>query len=415
MSNTTRRTRIVAIGLAAVATVGFTLAVAGAGAAATAEPIPSNEYPASSEYTDSNEAYAGSHVAFETESNAVTNYEVAGEGVFESVEVESQSEYDGQAGAGADVTLDLLVDLEGAAVQLGAQSETRAEVAVESGATVSAQDRDRAILTVTAEDESQYVQASVDGEATAESDGDAVVIEGDERTGALVVAGDGEVTVNEEGDVVAELEQDATLVFRSSEERDEDDRAQEELIAEGSATVEAYAEQRADEQVSDGVNYAQDVAVETSAEAENELEVTVERTTDEGTILIATVEEETVGTLEDLEVTVDGEAAVEASSYSELEGGIGEEPRYMVVTEGGAEASADVLIAIDGFSERQATISGDEEAADDADHDGADDTDDADDTADDGVGMDDDELPGFGVAIAVLATLLAAVTHRLRS
>jgi len=57
---------------------------------------------------------------------------------------------------------------------------------------------------------------------------------------------------------------------------------------------------------------------------------------------------------DDLAVTVDGEAAAEASSYSELAGGIGsDESRYMVTQSSDASATADVLVAVNHFGARR--------------------------------------------------------------
>ncbi|SEW12942.1 hypothetical protein [Natrinema salifodinae] len=384
--------RITAVVLAVLVTVA-TLPVAAVGAGASAAS-PSQQSDGSADAG----AYAGTHVAFETSNDALVDYRVDGEQVFENVSVVSQSDHHSRAGLGADVALDAVVNLSGLGLELGAQSETRAEIETEGSASMAAHDSERGILTVDAGDEARYVEVDLADNVSAEADaehGDRVVVDSGERTGAFVVAGDGEVAVNENGDVTADLGNDATLVFRSyaDGERDESAEEQERLIADGTATAEIYAEERAGERVVDVATYGQDIAIDAAEESQERLEMTVERAHGEGTVVIASVSEAAVDgaeSAEDLAVTVDGEAAAEASSYSELEGGIGEEPRYMVTQSSDASATADVLVAIDHFSEREVAVQ-----SADGDADG------------------DDSVPGFGAGAALVA-LLTGTAARLR-
>ncbi|MFP8957316.1 hypothetical protein ACLI4Y_11340 [Natrialbaceae archaeon A-CW3] len=380
------RSAVATVILAALLTVSL-VGAAGVGASTTAE---------SAETTSSSEAYAGTHLAFEASGNAVTDYTVDGETLFSSVTVDSQSEVDG--GADAAIDLGAVVDISGAGLSIGAQSQTATQIEAESGATLSAHDNERGHLVVNAGSESQVVEAQVDGNAQASAEGDdRVVVESDTRNGVFLVVGDGEVTVNEEGDVVASLESESTLVFRSYADGERDDQAKddEQLIADGSAAAEVYVDVRDGEAVADTVSYGEETAVEARQEGEQQVEVIVDRAISEGTIVLTTVEEEAVGTLENLEVRVDGEAAVEASSQSELESAIGgDESAYMVSQHAEAEAKATVYVAFNHFSERTASIG----AADDAD------------STDDGVA---DGLPGFG-ALAALLGLGAGVGARLR-
>ncbi|ADB62078.1 hypothetical protein Htur_3213 [Haloterrigena turkmenica DSM 5511] len=391
--------RIAAVALAALVTMAtLSVAVVG-GAAGAAQPSESHAMTAKDATADG-EAYAGTHVAFETSSNAIVDYRVDDETVFENVTVASQSDHQSRTEAGADARLSAVVDLSGLGLSLDAQSETRADVATDGSASLSAHDTERGILTVNAGEDAQYVELNLSEEsnATASDEGDRVLVETENRTGALVVAGDGEVAVNDNGDVTADLGSESTLVFRSYEsgERDENAEEQERLIAEGTATAEVYADAVDGERVVDVATYGHDTAVETGAEAEERLEMSVERAESEGKIVIVSVSEaalEAVGSAEDLAVTVDGEAAAEVSSYSELEGGIGEDPRYMVTSSSDAEAAADVLVAIDHFSERDVAI----QSADDVEH-----------------GDDGDSMPGFGAGAALIAALIG-VGARVRS
>ena len=386
--------RITAIAFAVLLTTA-TLSAAAVGGAAGAGPQETSQ-----SMTADSDAYAGTHVAFETSNAAVTNYSVGGETVFKNVSVDSQSEHESDTGIGSSSGLSAVTNVSGLGLQLDVQTDTRAEIATEGSASMSAHDTERGILTIDAGGESQYVEVALaeESNATAESDSEAVVVKSENRSGAFVVAGDGEVDVNDEGDVTAELGSDSTLVFRSYDdgERDEAAKEQEGLIANGTATAEVYADQQDGEQVADVATYGEDIAVETQAESEDRLEMTAERAQSEGTVIIATVSEAAVAGAEsadDLEVTVDGEAAAEASSYSELEGAIGgDQSRYMVTQSGEADASADVLVAINHFSERDVAVQS-------ASADG---------------GALGDTVPGFGVGVSVV-TLVSAAAARVRS
>jgi len=351
--------------------------------------------------TQSAEAFAGAHVSFQTEGNALTNYTVDGQTVAENVTVESASAYEGRLGLGADVRLSAVTNLAGASTSLSAETETSATVETGGSAELRAHDSEHGQLVVDAGGESQYVQANLSEDAETEQHGESrlTVETADGGEATYLVVGDGEVTANEEGDVAASLSGDAQLVVRTYDEsRDESDERIEQYVANGTATAEAYVTERSGEVVNSTVAYGQETSVEASQTAENEVTVTVDRAESEGKILVTSVSEAAVGSVEDLNVTVDGEAAAEVESYSELEGAIGNEPRYMVVGEGSADADATVLVGIDHFSERRVTMSGDGSS------DGG--------SGDDG--SSDDGSPGFGVLAGLTALLSAAGIARRR-
>lgn len=370
------------------------------------------------------EAYAGAHVAFDVEDDAIANYRVGGEETFSSVAVQSQREATAGGELGAQTDLETMTTLEGAGLSLASQTEasaevqTSAEVRAESGATLSAHDTERGTLVVESGDDAQYVQAELAAGTTASDEGERVHVHADDHEGVFLVVGDGEVTVNSEGDVVADLGSESTLVFRSyaDGERDENAAYEESLIADGNAAVEVHVEERDGEAVGEAVTYGEETSAEVSREAQHRVDVTVDRATHEGTVVITTVSEETVGNLEDLEVRIDGEAAVEASSRSELEGAIGsDESRYTVVQRSEASAEATVYIAVNHFSERTASIDGGDDSGGSDDADSSDDetTDSDEANEDDGAGeTDGDSLPGFGVGVAVVAISIAAVLAR---
>lgn len=356
------------------------------------------------------EAYAGTHVSFEADGNGVSDYRVDGDLFAENVAVESQNSYESHADVGAAIELSAVTNIQGSTTSLGAQTETRATIDVDGSAEMRSHDNDHGHLIVDAGGEDQYVEVQLGDNADTEQHSESrltVEVE-DDREGTFIVAGEGEVTTNEEGDVIADLDGDSQLVLRTyAEDRNEDDEQTEEYIADGTATAEAHVMERDGEIVHDGIEYGQETSVEAQQSAENEVEIVVERTTNEGTVLVTSVDDEAVGSVDDIEVYVDGEASVQAESYSELEGAIGsDETTYKVVSETAIDADANVLVGINHFSERTVSMSGDDV-----------DEEDADDGADDETGAgdgEDDSVPGFGIGVALVALLSVAVLGRRR-
>ncbi|SEP15806.1 hypothetical protein SAMN04487948_11761 [Halogranum amylolyticum] len=188
--------------------------------------------------TQQGEAYAGTHIEFETASSAIVDYSVNGETILQSVKVQSQSNAQSQGDVRAGVGLSALTELSGAELSLNSQTEVSATVTAESGATMQAHDNSRGILVVRSGDNSQYVTVNVSRSSQAESENDqrVVVTTEDGTKVTFIVVGDGEVTVNEQGNVSANHGSDGTLVFRSYPEgRDDNDQKQEQLISEGKA------------------------------------------------------------------------------------------------------------------------------------------------------------------------------------
>ncbi|GAB3677354.1 hypothetical protein GCM10028856_36540 [Halopiger thermotolerans] len=435
--------------LVAASTIGLAAGVGAAGAATTDSGTESST-------TAEGKAYAGTHVDFAVDGDAIANYTIDGEEAFSSVAVQSQSDADATAGLGADVSLEAMTDLRGAGLSLAAKTETNARVQADSGATLSAHDNRRGSLVVRSGGESQYVQAELGADAKAEQDGDKVRVETGSREGVFLVVGDGNVTVNEEGDVTAELASDAALTFRSYEdgERDESAEYEESLIADGKAAAEVHVEDRDGETATSAVAYGEQISANVTQAAESEVQMTVERAHSQGTVVITTVSEEAVGSLEDINVTVDGEAAVEADSKSELEAATqnADSSKYMVAQQAEANGEATVYIAFNHFSERTATIDGSgsddggsnttddgtDSSTDDSTDDGSNtsnetdgETDSDDGTTDDGTDSSDgettdsesgsdggesggDSLPGFGVGVATVALSIAGLLARLQ-
>jgi PGF-CTERM protein len=356
------------------------------------------------------EAYAGSYVEFETTNDAIVDYSVNGNTVFQSVKVQSQSTAENQGSVRAGVGLSAVTDITGAALSLDSQTEVSATVTAESGATMEAHDNSRGILVVRSGGDSQYVTVNVSSSSQAENEGDQrVVVSSDDGTqGTFIVVGDGEVTVNEQGNVSADLESDDKLVFRSySEGRSEEDEQEEQLISDGQAAAEVYvmeSSEQGSEFAADVVQYSEDTTVEVTQQSEGTVRMTADRSQDQGKIIITSVSEQAINSVEDLQVTVDGEAAAEASSYSDLESAIGSDSsKFLVRQQSSAQASADVLVAVNQFSTREITMS---EDGDDSDGSGTDGTDGSD--GDGGQETTGADGPGFGPIAALIALVAVA-------
>ena len=362
------------------------------------------------------ESYAGTHVEFRTTGSSVADYAVGGDVLVENVSVQSASEARNQAGVGLDAGLESTTDFRGTGLQLASSASASATVEVESGAEMQAHDNSRGILQVRASDGAQVVTADLGNgsEASAEGDnGKRVVVSNDDGSqGTFIVVGDGEVVVDQHGDVTAEVAQGGQLVYRQyQEERSDSDAQAERMIENGTATAEVYVQAGQNESESaaeDGQNttvqtikYGQDTTVEVAERSRNRLNMTVERSQSQGKVVLATLSDAAFDNAQDVQVTVDGQAATQADSYGAVEQSAqeGDEPRYYVEQSSSAEATTDVAIGIDHFSARNVVLSS---------ADGSQQTDDG--SNDDGSGDTDADGAGFGVlgAIAALAAALIA-------
>ncbi|PSP54960.1 hypothetical protein BRC82_08185 [Halobacteriales archaeon QS_1_67_19] len=382
--------------------------------------------PAATQQT-SGETYSGTHVSFEVSNSAITDYAVDNETVLDSVKVQSQSDVEngGLVDVGAEVSA--VTRIEGAGLNVGAKTNTEASVRAENGANVTAHDNGNGILVVESGDQSDYVVANLSSgaNATAESDSQVEVTTDDGTNGTFIVVGEGNVTVNDDGNVTAHLGENGRLAFRAYPEgKDDGDDEQEQLIADGKAKAEAHVMADGEQTVVDTVSYGRNTTVETAETAENEVRLAVNRTTHEGTVLVTSVSESALNATENLTVTVAGEAAVEAATYSQLESAIGsDQSRYVVESAGEASASADVLVAVNHFSERTVAMqsdAADAETTTESSDDGSNEQTTADDeTADGGeeteAGEDNSgDTPGFTAVTAVVALVAIGLFARFR-
>lgn len=358
--------------------------------------------------TQEGEAYAGTHVEFETASNAIVDYSVNGETVFKSVKLQSQSNAESQGDVRAGASLSAVTELTGAALSLDSQTEVTATVTAESGAQMQAHDNSRGILVIQSSGDSQYVTVNVSSASQVDSESDqrVVVTTEDGTEGTFLVVGDGQVAVNDRGDVSAQLGSNSTLVFRAyPEERDDGDQQQEQLISEGKTVAEVYvmeSSEQGSEFATDVVQYSEDTTVEVTQQTRGTVTMTADRSQERGKIILTSVSEQAISSVEDLQVTVDGEAAAQASSYNELESAAnnGDTSKFLVHQQSSAQASADILVAVNHFSSREVTISNssnDSNASGGSNSDGSDGDQEA--TGADG--------PGFGPIVTLFALVAA--------
>jgi len=361
--------------------------------------------PAAAASTQSS-TYAGTNVSFETNSNAVVDYAVGGTTMAQSIRVQSQSDAESGGLLGGGAGLSAVTHLDGSGLSLDSKTQTKASVKTDSGATLSAHDDGRGVLVVDAGGQSQYVTANVSssGSAKAEGDGRVVVTADDGTEGTFLVVGDGSVTVNDAGNVAAELGSNGKLVFRSYPNgRSDADKQQERLISDGTAAAEVYVMPTAkgsSEMAADVVSYGEDTTVTVTQESEGTVKMTADRSSHEGRVIITTVSKQAISSTDGLRVNVDGEAAAKATSYSELRSAAngGDASKFLVRNDASAEASADVLVAVNHFSERQVTMS--DNSSGSAGASGQSST---------------SGQPGFGVVVALLGLLAAAGLARFRS
>lgn len=363
--------------------------------------------------------YAGSSLSFEAGENGLLDYAVGGETVAESIRVQSQAEADAALSLGVGADLGSVVDVPGAAISVDSSTETGASVHSESGATLRAHDNGHGSLVVTGDGDAQYVEFGLSEGASAEAESESRVVVTDESgvEGTVLVVGDGSVEVNDAGNVTAAVEGDGRLVFRSYPDgRSEGDRQNEDLVQRGSAAASVYLTGDG----SDAVVYDDETTVEVTQRAEGRVSMAVDRTSEEGRVVITSVADGTFESTDDVQVSVDGEAAVRASSSAEVAAAAagGEAPKYMVRQRSDASASAEVLVGVTHFSTRNVEMSdggseagsGDGSGAGDGDEPGAGDGPDDVESGDGADGGDSTgaSSPGFGV-IGAVAALGAAV------
>ncbi|WP_436927582.1 hypothetical protein [Halosimplex amylolyticum] len=386
--------------------------------------------------TADQQAYAGSHVAFDTGSTAVVDYRVDGKQTVDSVRVQSQSEAESSIGLGGSADLDAAAGIVGAALSVDAETDAGASLTTESGASIEAHDNGHGSLVVAADDAAQYVALNVSGDAEQTGEKRVVYETDGGATATAMVVGEGNVSVTEHGNLTAAVEEDSRLVVRSyTDGRSDADESEERLIVNETAAASVYVMSQGEKRVTDTVTYGQDTAVAVEERAEGRVDVTVSRTAHEGRVILAHVSNETFHSTEDVQVAVDGEAAASASSYAELRQAAagGDTSKYMVRQSGGASASAGatVLVGVNHFSTRTVTMTDSTDDGETATSDGSDATEtdapagDDDDSSDsdaaegdsaDGDATDDEsgagattsgDGAGFGGAVALLA--LAAV------
>ncbi|WP_169302434.1 PGF-CTERM sorting domain-containing protein [Halorientalis salina] len=378
--------------------------------------------PATAATTQENNASAeaGAHVDFETKSNAVVNYSVNGQTVVENLTVQSASENSNDGGL--DVGVDVGFSASALSLASSLQAGGNAEITTDSGATIEAHDNQRGVMVVRSGGDSQAVQMGISKSSSAQSEGDKrVVVTNDNGSQATVLAtGDGAVNVSEDGNVSARTGSNGEVVYRQYEgERSDGDKSQEQMITNGTATAEVYLQQAADsaedgtERSANVVQYGADTTVDVTQQTANRVNATVDRSQSEGRAVIITVADEAFENAENAEVFVDGEAAVQADSYSEVQSATenGNSSAFLVQQSTSAEATADVVVGINHFSTRAVSLQSEDETTDDGaettESDDSESSTDGTETADSTDGTDADDSSGDGPGFGVIAALTA--------
>jgi hypothetical protein len=379
--------------------------------------------PAAAQQADG-ESYAGTHVQFETNSDAISDYAVDGTVLVENVSVQSASEARSQSGFDLDAGLASSTDFRAAGLGIDSRTRVSVSVRVDSGAEMQAHDTQRGVLQIRSGGERQLVRANLSSgvEARSESDRRVVVTNRDGSQGTFIVVGDGEVVVDENGGVTADVGSDGQLVYRQYEDgRSDADAEAERMIQNGTATAEVYVREAAEQgenSAEDGeqtaresqddavqvVRYGQDTTVEVTGRSRDSLDTTVERTESDGKVVLYSVSNAAIEGAEDLEVFVDGEAAARADSYSAVEQSAreGDQPRYHVSQSSSAEATTDVAVGIDHFSARNVRLASGGDGSDDG----------SGGSGDDGSSLADGSGFGALVALGALAAALIAARRR---
>lgn len=355
-----------------------TLLVVSMAAPATVAPAAADEHE-----------YDGEHVAFDVESDGIAEYSVNNETLFSSVDVRAASEADVRVGA--DLETSAFAGLEGAALESTSTTTAAARFESENGARVAAHDTERGHLTVHATEERTLVEINMSAPVGTTPKGTVIVVGGAKQVGSVFVVGEGSVSVNDEGNIVADLPKGSGLVFRSNgENRDDEDQATERLIERGTAAGEAYVSERDGEVVADTVEYDTDIDVEVAQYDQGFLELSVQRTTENGTIVVMEITEDLIEDPGDADVRVSGEQATRVDSHAELRQSLGNgEHTYTVSQATTSQANAAILVAIDNFSEQTVIVEERQEATE-----------------------VEESAPGFGVSVALLAMLTATLAAR---
>lgn len=219
--------------------------------------------------------------------------------------------------------------------------------------------------------------------------------------GVIVVIGDGTATVNEEGNVVANVADGSALVYRQyASERSENERAQERMIANGTAAAEVHVTAPSDgndQPTADVIQYEEDTTVNVEMASDTAIEMTADRDGTDGRVVISSVSEAAFDATGDVTVTVDGEAATRAETASGLRTAAdgGSNSAFMVRPATTTAASTDVVIAINHFSERELAITSDDDGTQTS--------------GEDDVSTTSEDAPGFGVPVAIVALVGAAL------
>jgi len=333
--------------------------------------------------------YDGKHVSFDIKPNGIAEYSVNNETLFSSVKTRAASEPAVDVGAGVDASA--IAGFEGAGIEATSTTTAAARFRTENGAQVAAHDTERGHLTIHATEQRTLVQINMSDPVGTTPEGSVIVVGGATQVGSVFVVGEGNLSITEEGNIVADLPRGSGLVFRSNgDNRTTQDQATERLIERGSAAGEVYVSQRNGEVVADTVQYDTDISVEVAQYEDGFVEVGVNRTTEQGTIVIMEVSKKLIEDPGDTAVRVSGTKATRVDTHAELRRSLGKgEPTYKVSRATTGQANAAILVAIDSFSGQTVIIEERQEST-----------------------AVEESTPGFGVSVALLAMLTVTLAAR---
>lgn len=349
-------------------------------------------------------SYQASHVGFDAKQNSVVNFSVGGQQIFESFSVVAKSDTETQSGGtiGVGVGLGEVTNIAKSAMSMRSQTDKNAVLETESGADIKIHNNDRGIITVTPSENSQIanINISPNTRATTETDKKVVITKEDNSEGVFLIVGDGEVTVNNNRNVIADIEQNRKLVYRDyKQQRSDDDRQQENLISNQNATAEVYIEQTDNQYRSNIVQYG-DTTVETTDQRQGQINLSVDRTQNQGKIILTTISNQAINPTNNISVQIDGETITQVETYNQLQSSIQQDnPSFLINQQSSTQSVSDIAIAIDHFSTRQITI---QEKEDTQQQD--DDSQQTDDTQ-----QDEQQQPGFGVIAGLIAILTTTI------
>ncbi|MDY6964590.1 MAG: DUF2606 family protein [Halobacteriota archaeon] len=267
-------------------------------------------------------------VEFNTSNSSILGYSVKGTEFFSSLDVDSN-------------------------ITIGKKTGVKTRL-ISEDMSISTHNNANGLLKLKA-DEDTTVTIEISESATVDRESDRrITVRSDGMEGTLMIAGQGNLTV-ENDTIIVNLEAHSQLIFKAYPgEKDDGDEAIEDGIISGNLSAEVQIISDG-EDVSDTVEYSEDVVITEVDTTEDNVSVTVESTTEIGKTIVVTINNSELSTdPSGLSVKIDGESTMKVNSTEELYTD-GEESKYFIV-EGMDDTK--VFIYVNHFSERVITVEG---------------------------------------------------------